>query len=167
MVFGSTAAHADTSALSSIFGTSDSSGERSKADDSFLVVSAAAYHFKNFDERNLFTPGIGWEYSPSSKIGWHVGTLSDSFGYQAMYGGINYATKPMLYGKVRFILGATILHKQYKIDSDAETRIVPLPAMEFKLTKRSVLNLSGSPQIDYANQTNNGVLFVQFKLQLF
>jgi len=165
MLFGSASAQAANSPLDLIFGSSSASGP-SKADDSYLVLSAAAYHFKNFNERNLFTPGIGWEYSPSSKIGWHAGTLSDSFGYQAVYGGINYATKPMFYSRVRFILGATVLHKQYKINSDAETRIVPLPAMEIKMTKRSVLNLSGSPQVDYANQKNNGVLFVQFKLQL-
>ena len=44
-----------------------------------LVISACAYHFENFYERNALTPGLGWEYSPSGKIGWHVGTLSDSF----------------------------------------------------------------------------------------
>jgi len=98
----------------------------------FLVVSAGAYHFDNFDERNAFTPGIGWEYSPSKKLGWHAGTLSDSFGYQALYAGVNYATKPMFYGKVR----------------------------------RSVLNISGSPQIDYGKHRNNAVLFFQFKLNV-
>jgi len=137
-----------------------------KADDGYLVLSTAAYHFKNFNERNAFTPGIGWEYSPSAKIGWHVGTLSDSFGYQAKYGGINYATKPKFFGKVRFLIGATLLHKQYKKNAEAETKIVPLPAMEIKLSKSSVLNLSGSPQVDYGNHRNNAVLFFQFKLQL-
>lgn len=137
-----------------------------KADDGYLVLSTAAYHFKNFDERNAFTPGVGWEYSPSGKIGWHVGTLSDSFGYQAKYGGINYATRPMIYGKVRFLIGATLLHKQYKKNAEPETKIVPLPAMEIKLTKSSVLNLSGSPQVDYGDHRNNAVLFFQFKLQL-
>lgn len=148
-------------ALSSLFTSASAT-----ADDSYLVVSTAAYHFENFDERNAFTPGLGWEYSPSSKIGWHAGTLSDSFGYQALYGGINYATKPRFYGKVRFLIGATVLHKQYKKNADPETKIVPLPAMEIKLTKRSVLNLSGSPQVDYGNHRNNGVLFFQFKLNL-
>ncbi len=132
----------------------------------FLVVSAGAYHFDNFDERNAFTPGIGWEYSPSKKLGWHAGTLSDSFGYQALYAGVNYATKPMFYGKVRFLLGATALHKQYKEDEDPETKLVPLPAMEVKLTDRSVLNISGSPQIDYGKHRNNAVLFFQFKVNV-
>jgi len=132
----------------------------------FLVVSAGAYHFDNFDERNAFTPGIGWEYSPSKKLGWHAGTLSDSFGYQAVYAGVNYATKPVFFGKVRFLLGATALHKQYKEDAEPETKLVPLPAMEVKLTKRSVLNISGSPQIDYGRHRNNAVLFFQFKLNM-
>ena len=66
--------------------TAFSTSSATAADNDFLVLSASAYHFENFDERNAFTPGIGWEYSPSGKIGWHVGTLSDSFGYQAMYG---------------------------------------------------------------------------------
>lgn len=148
-------------ALSMMFGSA-----AAKADDGYLVLSTAAYHFKNFNERNAFTPGVGWEYSPSGKIGWHVGTLSDSFGYQAKYGGINYATKPKFYGKVRFLIGATILHKQYKKNAEPETKIVPLPAMEFKLTKSSVLNLSGSPQVDYGDHRNNAVLFFQFKLQM-
>ena len=133
----------------------------------YLVLSAGAYHFDNFDERNAFTPGIGWEYSPSSKIGWHAGTLSDSFGYQAVYAGVNYATKPVFYGKVRFLIGATALHKQYKEDAEPETKLVPLPAMEVKLSKSSVLNLSGSPQIDYGEHRSNAVLFFQFKLNVF
>ncbi len=54
-----------------------------KADNSFLVLSTLALHFENFNERNAFTPGVGWEYSPSSKISWHGGTLSDSFGFQS------------------------------------------------------------------------------------
>ena len=64
-------------------------GPSAQADDGYLVLNTVALHFKNADERNAFTPGIGWEYSPSSKIGFHVGTLSDSFGYQAAYGGLN------------------------------------------------------------------------------
>jgi hypothetical protein len=130
----------------------------------FLVVSAGAYHFENFDERNAFTPGLGWEYSPSGKIGWHAGTLSDSFGYQAMYGGINYATKPTFFGKVRFLIGASVVHKQYKKNAEPETKLLPFPAMEIKLTKRAVLNVSGSPQLDYGDHRNNAVLFFQFKL---
>ena len=69
-------------AVTTAFNTSSATA----ADNDFLVLSAGAYHFENFDERNAFTPGIGWEYSPSGKIGWHVGTLSacvddtDSFG---------------------------------------------------------------------------------------
>lgn len=138
---------------------------REKQND-FLVVSAGAYHFENFNERNAFTPGLGWEYSPSAKVGWHVGTLSDSFGYQALYGGINYATRPTLFGRVRFLIGASVVHKQYKKNAEPETKILPIPAMEIKLTKRSVLNVSGSPQVDYGNHRNNAVLFFQFKLNL-
>ena len=162
---GAAQAQANNDTVDLIFGDSSSS-DSAKPKVGFLVISAGAYHFRNFDERNAFTPGIGWEYSPSNKIGWHVGTVSDSFGFQATYGGINYATRPVLAGKVRFILGATVLHKQFSINSGPETRIVPLPALEFKMSKRAVLNLSGSPQIDFANQRNNGVLFVQFKLRL-
>jgi len=132
----------------------------------FLVLSAGAYHFDNFDERNAFTPGVGWEKSPSGKMGWHAGTLSDSFGYQAFYGGINYATNPMLKGKVRFLIGATALHKQYKEDAEPETKIVPLPAMEVKLTDRAVLNVSGSPQVDIGEHRNNAVVFFQFKVNV-
>ena len=165
MLFASATAQANSNSFGLDFGKTTGLSS-AKPNDGYLVLSAAAYHFANFEERNAFTPGIGWEYSPSGKIGWHVGTLSDSFGYQAKYGGINYATQRMLFGRVRLILGATILHKQFSINSGAETRIVPLPAVEIKMTKRSVLNLSGSPQVDYANQKNNGVIFVQFKLQL-
>jgi len=38
--------------------------------------------------------------------------------------------------------------------------------MEIKLNKRAVLNVSGSPQVDYGNHRNNAVLFFQFKLNL-
>lgn len=151
-------------ALSGVFGTAAANAKDKQND--FLVISAGAYHFEHFDERNAFTPGLGWEYSPSGKIGWHVGTLSDSFGYQAMYGGINYATRPTLFGRVRFLIGASLVHKQYKKNAEAETKILPIPAMEIKLTRRSVLNVSGSPQVDYGDHHNNAVLFFQFKLNL-
>jgi hypothetical protein len=137
-----------------------------KADKSFLVLNTLALHFENFDERNTFTPGVGWEYSPSSKLGFHVGTLSDSFGYQSYYGGINYATQPMLASRVRFLVGASIVHKQFKKNGEPETKLLPFPAMEIKLSQRSVLNVSGSPQVDFGNQRNNAVLFFQYKLQL-
>lgn len=137
-----------------------------KANDSYLVFNTIALHFENADERNTLTPGIGWEYSPTSKVGWHVGTLSDSFGYQSAYGGLNYASKPRLNGKVRFLLGATILHKQFKKNGEPETKLVPLPAVELRLTPRSVLNLSGSPQVDFGDHHNNAVLFFQLKLGL-
>jgi len=58
------------------------------------------------------------------------------------------------------------LHKQYKENAEPETKIVPLPAMEVKLTDRAVLNLSGSPQIDYGEHRNNAVLFFQFKVNV-
>lgn len=133
--------------------------------DQFFVVNTGAYHFKNQDERNAFTPGVGWEYSPSSKVGFHIGTLSDSFGYQATYGGINWATRPLDLGttKLRLIVGASIVHKQFHKNTEAQTKILPLPAVEVALTRRAVLNISGSPQLDVAGQKNNGVIFFQFK----
>lgn len=135
-------------------------------DKGYLVLHTVALHFENFSERNTFTPGLGWEYSPSSKIGFHGGTLSDSFGYQSYYGGLNYASKPKFNGKVRFILGATILHKQYLKNGGPETKLVPLPIIEYKFTDQAVLNISGSPQIDYGNHRNNAVMFFQLKLAL-
>lgn len=142
------------------------SASSAKAADGYLVINTFAYHFENFDDRNAFTPGVGWEYSPSSKLGWHVGTLSDSFGYQSSYGGINYATRSIFNGRLRFLLGATILHKQFRANAEPETKIVPLPAVEFRFSNRAVLNLSGSPQVDYQDHRNNAVLFFQLKLGL-
>lgn len=138
----------------------------SKADDSFLVLSTLALHFENFNDRNALTPGVGWEYSPSNKLGWNGGTLSDSFGFQSYYAGINYATRPMLSGRVRFLAGASIVHKQFKKNAAPETKLLPFPALELKLNKYAVLNISGSPAVDFANQKNNAVLFFQYKLQL-
>jgi len=83
------------------------------ASDGHLVFNTAAIHFKNFSDRNAFVPGLGWEYSPSGKAGFHVGTLSDSFGAQAAYLGVNYGTRRFFNNKVRFLLGATIVHKQF------------------------------------------------------
>lgn len=137
-----------------------------KADNGFLVLSTLAYHFENFDERNAFTPGVGWEYSPSSKLGWHGGTLSDSFGYQSYYGGINYATRPLLSNRVRFLVGASVVHKQFKKNGEPETKVLPFPALELKMSKYAVLNISGSPAVDFGDQKNNAVLFFQYKLQL-
>ena len=135
----------------------------SEANNSFLVFSAAALHFENFDERNALTPGVGWEYSPSHKVGFNVGTLSDSFGYQAYYAGVNIATKPMLAGRVRLLAGVSVVHKQFTKNGDPETKVLPFPAVELKLYKNSVLNISGSPAIDFADQKNNAVLFFQYK----
>ncbi len=145
-----------------LFGTTSSA----KANDGFLVLNTIALHFENFDDRNAFTPGIGWEYSPSSKLGFHVGTLSDSFGFQSSYAGINYASKPKFYGKLRFLVGATVLHKQFRKNAEPETKVVPFPAVEFRLNDTAVINLSGSPQVDFADQRNNAVLFFQLKLRL-
>ena len=142
------------------------SSASSKADDGFLVLNTVALHFENFNERNALTPGIGWEYSPSRKVGWNVGTLSDSFGFQSFYGGINYATRPMLAGRVRLLGGLSVVHKQFSKNSDPETKLLPFPALELKLNKYAVLNISGSPSVDFANQKNNAVLFFQYKLQL-
>ncbi len=43
---------------------------------------------------------------------------------------------------------------------------LPFPALEIKLSKRSVVNITGSPAVDFADQKNNAVLFFQYKLQL-
>lgn len=136
------------------------------AEDGYLVFNTLAWHAKNADERNAVTPGIGWEYSPTNRIGFHVGTVSDSFGYQATYGGLNYATPRFFRNKIRLILGATILKKQYRENAEPETKIVPLPAIELAISKRAVLNLSGSPEVDYGEHHNNAVLFFQLKLSL-
>jgi len=136
------------------------------ASDGHLVFNTAAIHFKNFDDRNAFVPGLGWEYSPTGKLGFHVGTLSDSFGAQASYFGINYGTRRMFNNKLRFLVGATAVHKQYHKNKPLETKIVPFPVMELNLWKRASLNITGSPEIDYNGSHNNAVMFFQFKLQL-
>ncbi len=138
----------------------------SHANDGHLVFSAAAVHFKNFNERRAFTPGIGWEYSPTGKIGFHVGTVSDSFGYQGGYAGINYGTRRILNNRVRFLLGASAVHKQYHVNSEPETKILPFPVMEIKFSERAQLNVTGSPELDFNGSKNNAVMFFQFKMKL-
>ena len=137
-----------------------------QAADGHLVFNTAAIHFKNFSDRNAFVPGLGWEYSPTGKVGFHVGTLSDSFGAQAAYLGVNYGTKRIFNNRVRFLLGATAVHKQYHKNKGLETKIVPFPVMEVALSKRASLNITGSPEIDYAGSHSNAVMFFQFKMQL-
>ncbi|MBX2836595.1 MAG: hypothetical protein KTR35_07065 [Gammaproteobacteria bacterium] len=156
-------------ALALLFGSANAQAEDySYKNDSYVVFNTFAYHFKNADKRNAVTPGIGFEYSPTQKLGFHVGTARDSFGYQAKYFGLNYATPryAALGGRVRFIVGATILNKQYHPNSEAETKVVPLPVVEFTLSERAVLNVSGSPEIDFGEQHNNAVVFFQFKLNM-
>lgn len=136
------------------------------AADGHLVFNTAAIHFKNFSERNAFVPGLGWEYSPSGKIGFHVGALSDSFGAQAGYLGINYGTRRMLNNRVRFLLGASLVYKQFHKDADQEVKVVPFPVMEITLSKRASLNVTGSPEIDYNGSHSNAVMFFQFKMKL-
>ncbi len=136
------------------------------AADGHLVFNTAAIHFKNFSERKAFVPGIGWEYSPSGKFGFHVGTLADSFGAQASYIGFNYGTRPLLNNRLRFLIGATALNKQYHKNSELETKIVPFPVMEVSFSERAKLNITGSPQVDYNGSRSNAVMFFQFKVQL-
>lgn len=136
------------------------------ANDNYLVFNTAAYHFKNQSERNALVPGIGWEFSPTGKLGYHVGTLSDSFGFQAIYGGINYGTKRFWNNKARFLVGATVVRKQFHKNSGPEVKVVPFPVFELKLAKNAVLNISGSPEIDYQDHHNNAVVFFQVKLNL-
>lgn len=142
----------------------------SHADDGYLVFNTIAWHFDNSHERNDFTPGVGYEYSPSSAVGFHVGTLSDSFGYQAKYLGVNYATRRVFNNRLRLILGATIVNKQFKLANDGDdgvdTRVLPLPAIEFAFNKRAVLNISGSPEVDLGDQKNNAVMWFQLKVGL-
>jgi len=142
------------------------STSKAHAADGHLVFNTAAVHFKNFKDRNAFVPGLGWEYSPTGKAGFHIGTLSDSFGAQATYFGINYGTRRFLDNRVRFLVGATAVRKQYHKNKGLETKIVPFPVMEINLWKRANLNISGSPEIDYAGSHSNAVVFFQFKLQL-
>jgi len=136
------------------------------ADNGHLVFNTAAIHFKNFNERNAFVPGLGWEYSPSGKFGFHAGALSDSFGAQSGYIGFNYGTRRILNNRVRFLVGATVVHKQFHVNSDLETKILPFPVMEVALTKRAKLNITGSPQVDFDGSRSNAVMFFQFKWQM-
>ncbi len=139
------------------------------SDESYLTFNTFSLHFENFNDRNNVTPGIGWEYSPTGKLGFHVGTVKDSFNFQARYIGINYATQRynVLGGQLRFIVGVTALHKQFSPSSEPETRIVPLPVIELKMSERFVLNVSGSPELDFQGQHTNGVLILQGKWNLF
>jgi len=139
------------------------------SDESFLTFNAFSLHFENFNDRNNVTPGIGWEYSPTGKLGFHVGTVRDSFGFQARYLGLNYATRRFntFAGDLRFIVGVTALHKKYSPSGDPETRIVPLPVVELKVTEKFTLNFSGSPELDFQGQHTNGVLILQGKWNLF
>ena len=73
-----------------------------KADNSFLVIDTLSLQFDDVNEKNAFTPGVGWERSPTSKVSRHAGTLADSFRLRPNYGGFNYATRRMLNGKLRF-----------------------------------------------------------------
>lgn len=149
---------------------------QAQADDGFLVFNTFAYHFENSDERNDFTPGIGWEYSPTQKFGFHVGTLADSFGYQATYAGVNYATRRYFNNRVRFIIGATVVNKQFRLarfddegnvtDDGVDTRLLPFPVIEFALSERAVINVSGSPSVDFGEQRNNPVIWFQAKIGL-
>lgn len=138
------------------------------ARDSFLVVNTLALHFDNIKDRNAMVPGLGWEYSPSSGIGWHLGTFSDSFGSHANYVGVNYASakKRWLRTDVRFLIGATVLRKQYHENRDLQTKVVPLPAVEIGLSKNTVLNISGSPEVDYNGEHSNAVMFFQLKMNV-
>ena len=154
------------SLIALLFVSSIAFTSNAQAADGHLVFNTAAVHFKNFNDRNAFVPGLGWEYSPSSKFGFHVGTLSDSFGSQAGYIGFNYGTKRMFNNRVRFLVGATALYKQYHKNTERETKIVPFPVMEIALSKRSSLNITGSPEIDYQGSKSNAVMFFQFKMQL-
>lgn len=139
-----------------------------RAKDDFFVLNTVALHFDNFEDRNALVPGVGWEYSPSQRLGWHIGTFSDSFGSQATYTGINYATarKRILTRDVRLMIGATVLRKQYHANTELQTKIVPLPAVEVSVTENTVLNISGSPEVDYNGEHSNAVMFFQLKMNM-
>ncbi|MCB1756218.1 MAG: hypothetical protein KDJ38_11880 [Gammaproteobacteria bacterium] len=143
-------------------------GAEAHAKDGYFVLNTVALHFDNFKDRNAVVPGVGWEYSPSRGVGWHVGTFSDSFGTRATYTGVNYATRKtrLLTRDVRVLLGATVLHKQYHVDTDPETKLLPLPAVEISVTDSTVLNVSGSPEMDFNGSHNNAVMFFQLKMNI-
>lgn len=143
-------------------------GHAADKKDDYFVLNTLAVHFENYKDRNAMVPGIGWERSPQRGLGWHVGTFSDSFGSQALYSGVNYSTPSarILTRDVRLLLGATILHKQYHENTDPETKVVPLPAMEVSLTDKVVLNISGSPEVDYNGSHSNAVMFFQIKMNV-
>ncbi len=138
------------------------------ASDNYFVMSAVALHFAKSNERNAAVPGIGWEYSPSNSLGWHAGTFSDSFGSQATYAGLNYGTPKtqFLTRDIRFLIGATILRKQYHTNQELQTKVVPLPVLEVSLTKSTILNISGSPEVDYNGEHSNAVMYFQLKMDM-
>lgn len=71
LLFGVVSAHAARAAQ-----VADTDDRR----NGYLVFNTFAHHFEHSNERDDFTPGIGWEYSPTNRVGFHVGTLSDSVG---------------------------------------------------------------------------------------
>jgi len=139
-----------------------------KSKDNYFVLNTIALHFDNAKERNAVVPGFGWEHSPSKGLGWHTGTFSDSFGSRAAYIGINVSTsqQTLFNQKFRFLVGATILRKQYHKNKGLQTKVVPLPAIELTLTQSTVLNVSGSPEIDFNGEHNNAVMFFQIKMKI-
>lgn len=141
---------------------------KASASDNYFVMSAVALHFENSAERNTMVPGVGWEFSPSNNLGWHAGTFSDSFGSRATYAGINYGTPKarILTRDVRFLIGATVLRKQYHADKELQTKIIPFPVLEVSLTKSTILNISGSPEVDYNGEHSNAVMYFQLKMDI-
>lgn len=134
----------------------------------FLVINSLALHFENFSERNTLTPGIGYEYSPDAGWGWHAGVFRDSFSQSSGYVGANYGFKPVYPMGVptRLIMGVSAIHKQFFAGKGMQTLLLPVPILEFGVSRRTKLNISGAPAIKSGKYHNNGLLFVQLKFDM-
>lgn len=134
----------------------------------YLVMEGVSYHFKKNEERNALNLGFGFESSPTNKIGWQFGTFQDSFHQSAAYAGINYALKPFsLFGQsARFIPSLNVMRKKFAKKEYVSTRVVPIPVLEVCIRGNVVLNVGGSPRLDYDGVSTNGVLFFSLKLPM-
>lgn len=136
--------------------------------DQYLVLEGFSYHMKKSDERNALNLGLGIESSPTHKWGWQVGTFRDSFHQNASYAGLNYALKPfpLLGQKARFIPSLNVVRKKFAKTEYVRTRVIPLPTLEVCINGKMILNVSGSPALDYDQTRTNGVVFLSLKLPM-
>ncbi|HBS25640.1 MAG TPA: hypothetical protein DD827_00695 [Gammaproteobacteria bacterium] len=141
-----------------------------KADEAvqYISLQAVSLHFKKYKERQAVHPSLGYEYSRNRKLGWQAAWFKDSFGYQSGYMGVNYTAKQfkLLGMSVRLIGALNVVHKQFVKGGDGETKLVPIPIIELGIQKYISLNITGSPELDYANgKHTNGVVVMQLKLR--